>query len=607
MTGFKTKIKSGVQQDDNILYKDEMALMESFRRNRKNSLKTLISLFKGHYCALAGSVLFFVIKHSPTWVLPIVTANIINAVTAHDENMIRLLIVNELLMLVFLLQNIGTNYIHTWLYAKTVRTVEKELRGALVVKLQQLSITYHKEMQSGRLQSKVMRDVEQIQNLASQIFVSLLTILLNIAVSFGVVIFKSRTVFLFFICTIPVSVLIMTAFKGKIKSHNTEFRKEMEETSAKVMEMVEMIPVTKAHALEDRETEKMERQLKKVAEKGLRLDMIQTYFSSISWVVFQVFQVFCLIFTAYMAWRGRIGVGDITLYQTYFTSIVAQVASVVTLLPVIAKGLESVDSIGDILCANDVEDNRKKKKVTDVRGRIDFRNVTFAYKGEADPVLERLNLSIHPGETVAFVGGSGSGKSTILNLVIGFLTPQSGKVEIDGQDLKDLDLKSYREHIAVVPQESILFTGTIAENITYGSDDISQEKLQQCIKAANLEEVIQKLPAGGETMITEHGNNLSGGQRQRISIARAFVRDPAILILDEATSALDSASEKKIQDSVAQLVKGRTTLIVAHRLSTIQNADKIAVVGNGGILEYGTYDELMARQGEFYRLKEMQR
>lgn len=607
MTGFKTKIKSGVQQDDNILYKDEMALMESFRRNRKNSLKTLISLFKGHYCALAGSVLFFVIKHSPTWVLPIVTANIINAVTAHDENMIRLLIVNGLLMLVFLLQNIGTNYIHTWLYAKTVRTVEKELRGALVVKLQQLSITYHKEMQSGRLQSKVMRDVEQIQNLASQIFVSLLTILLNIAVSFGVVIFKSRTVFLFFICTIPVSVLIMTAFKGNIKSHNTEFRKEMEETSAKVMEMVEMIPVTKAHALEDRETEKMERQLKKVAEKGLRLDMIQTYFSSISWVVFQVFQVFCLIFTAYMAWRGRIGVGDITLYQTYFTSIVAQVASVVTLLPVIAKGLESVDSIGDILCANDVEDNRKKKKVTDVRGQIDFRNVTFAYKGEEDPVLERLNLSIHPGETVAFVGGSGSGKSTILNLVIGFLTPQSGKVEIDGQDLTDLDLKSYREHIAVVPQESILFTGTIVENITYGSDDISQEKLQQCIKAANLEEVIQKFPAGGETMITEHGNNLSGGQRQRISIARAFVRDPAILILDEATSALDSASEKKIQDSVAQLVKGRTTLIVAHRLSTIQNADKIAVVGNGGILEYGTYDELMARQGEFYRLKEMQR
>lgn len=430
---------------------------------------------------------------------------------------------------------------------------------------------------------------------------------MNIAVSFGVVIFKSRTVFLFFICTIPVSVLIMTAFKGKIKSHNTEFCKEMEETSAKVMEMVEMIPVTKAHALEDRETEKMERQLKKVAEKGLRLDMIQTYFSSISWVVFQVFQVFCLIFTAYMAWRGRIGVGDITLYQTYFTSIVAQVASVVTLLPVIAKGLESVDSVGDILCANDVEDNRKKKKVTDVRGQIDFRNVTFAYKGEADPVLERLNLSIHPGETVAFVGGSGSGKSTILNLEIGFLTPQSGKVEIDGQDLTDLDLKSYREHIAVVPQESILFTGTIVENITYGSDDISQEKLQQCIKAANLEEVIQKFPAGGETMITEHGNNLSGGQRQRISIARAFVRDPAILILDEATSALDSASEKKIQDSVAQLVKGRTTLIVAHRLSTIQNADKIAVVGNGGILEYGTYDELMARQGEFYRLKEMQR
>lgn len=346
-------------------------MMHIFSRNRKNNLRTLLSLFKGHYGALVGSIFFFIIKHSPTWVLPIVTANIINAVTDHNGNITKILILNTILMIAFLVQNIPTNYIHTWLYAKTVRTVEKELREALVCKLQQLSITYHKEMQSGRLQSKIMRDVEQIQNLASQIFISLLTIILNIGVSFGVVIFKSRIVFLFFLCTIPVSVLIIVGFKGKIKTHNRAFRKEMEETSAKVMEMVEMIPVTKAHALEDQEARKMSEQLRKVAEKGLQLDMIQTYFSSISWVAFQIFQVFCLAFTAYIAWRGIIGVGDITLYQTYFSSIVAQIASIVTLLPIIAKGLESVESIGDVLCANDIEDNCRKKKVVDIAVKKD--------------------------------------------------------------------------------------------------------------------------------------------------------------------------------------------------------------------------------------------
>ena len=267
-------------------------ITQMFRENKGHSLKTLLLLFRGRYLALFGSIFFFVIKHSPTWVLPIVTANIINAVTDKEGDIVRILTVNTILMLVFLVQNVATNYIHTWLYAKSVRGVEKELREALIVKLQQLSITYHKEMQSGRLQSKIMRDVEQVQTLASQIFISLITIILNIVVSFGVVIYKSKIVFLFFVCTIPVAVLIIVGFKGKIKSHNREFREEMEETSAKVMEMVEMIPVTKAHAMEDKETEKMERQLTRIAQKGLKLDMVQTYFSSISWVAFQIFQVF---------------------------------------------------------------------------------------------------------------------------------------------------------------------------------------------------------------------------------------------------------------------------------------------------------------------------
>ncbi len=599
-------MKNYTMQQEIDLDASEKALLETFKRNEGNSLKTLLGIYKGYYLKLFFSIMFFAIKHSPVWVLPIVTANIINAATNRPDNAGAVILINALIMSFFVIQNVFSNYIHTWLYAKTVRNVERELRSSLVRKLQQLSITYHNEMQSGRLQSKIMRDVEQIETLSSQIFITVLSILLNIVVAFGIVIMKSPTVFLFFLATIPVAVFLMVTFKKRIKSYNADFRREMEETSVRVMEMVELIPVTRAHALEKQEMQKMDNQLGHVAEKGLKLDMIQTYFSSISWVSFQLFQVICLAFTGYLASRGRISVGEVVMYQTYFSSIVNQVSNVITLLPTISKGLESVDSISDILLCHDIEDNRNKKKVRSLTGNITFDHVTFQYPDADTPVLKDLSFQIHAGETIAFVGSSGAGKTTILNMVIGFIKASSGKVLIDNMDINTLDLQAYRSHIAVVPQQSILFSGSIRENITYGMDDIPKELLNKIIRAANLDELVASLPDGLDTMITEHGSNLSGGQRQRISIARAFIRDPKILILDEATSALDTISEKKIQDAIHNLIKDRTTLIVAHRLSTIRDADKIAVVGNGGIVEFGTYDELLELKGEFYRLKNLQ-
>lgn len=581
-------------------------LTEVFKKNQSSSLKILLGLYKGHYGELLISIIFFIIKHSPVWILPIVTANIINIATHPDEGSARKITINIIFMSVMILQNVLTNYVHVFLYSRAIRNVERGLRSSLVRKLQQLSIAYHRQMQSGRLQSKIMRDVEQVETLSAQIFITVLSILLNVVVALSVVIFKSLTVFLFFIVTIPVAVIIMTLFKGKIKRYNADFRQEMEETSVKVMEMVELIPVTRAHGLEHRESEKMETQLTSVAQKGLKLDMIQSYFSSISWVSFQIFQVICLGFTGYLAARGTIQVGDVVMYQTYFGSIVAQVANMITLLPTIAKGLESVRSIGDVLLCNDVEDTRKKKKLKQVEGQITFEDVAFGYEDSDQLLLEHLNFTIEKGETIAFVGASGAGKTTILNMVIGFQKPTAGKILIDGQDITNIHLPSYRSHIAVVPQNSILFTGSIRENITYGLDQISEEELVHIIKEANLEDLIASLPQGIDTKIMEHGGNLSGGQRQRISIARAFVRHPKILILDEATSALDSVSEAKIQEAIGHLVKDRTTLIVAHRLSTIRNADKIAVIGNGGLEEFGTYEELMAKKGEFYKLRQLQ-
>jgi len=449
---------------------------EIFKRHQKSSLKTLLALYKGYYLQLFFSIVFFAIKHSPVWLLPIATANIINAATNPNEGANKTIIINVVFMVIMIVQNVFSNYVHVVLYSKTIRNVERQLRSSLVRKLQQLSITYHHEMQSGRLQSKIMRDVEQVETLSSQIFITVLSILLNIIVAFSVVIFKSVTVFCFFLATVPVAVVIMVFFKGKIKSYNAAFRKEMEETSVQVMEMVEMIPVTRAHALEKQESEKMDRQLINVANKGLKLDVIQSYFSSISWVAFQVFQVICLGFTGCLAVKGKIQVGDVVMYQTYFGTIVSQVSGIITLLPIIAKGLESVNSIGDVLLCNDIEDNRKKKKVKEVEGEITFEHVGFSYKDSDSPLFDDLSFSIHKGETIAFVGASGAGKTTILNMVIGFQQATKGRVLIDGQDLSKLNLRSYRSHIAVVPQTSILFTGTIRENITQTSHPKSGHK-----------------------------------------------------------------------------------------------------------------------------------
>jgi ATP-binding cassette subfamily B protein len=253
-----------------------------------------------------------------------------------------------------------------------------------------------------------------------------------------------------------------------------------------------------------------------------------------------------------------------------------------------------------------VEDYRNKPKINKIDGNFEFKQVHFHYKDSDNEILNELNLSVKAGETIAFVGKSGAGKSTILNLIIGFIHPTEGTVLLDGKDLNKIDLKSYRTNLAVVPQNSILFSGTIRENITYGLPSVTEKQLEKAVEDANLVELIDSLPEGLDTKISEHGSNLSGGQRQRISIARALIRNPKIIILDEATSALDSISEQKIQIAINNLVKNRTTFIVTHRLSTIRNADRIAFIKDGKCTEIGSYDELIEKQGDFYQLRNLQ-
>lgn len=587
-------------------FETEGTLTEEFEKNKHNSLKLLLNIYKGNYGKLLVSSFFFVLKHTPAWAMPIAIAGIVDVATNPGDYPVGKIAYYVGIMVILIVQNIPTNYIYVRMYSLAIRDVEARLRGSLIRKLQQLSIGYHKNMQSGRLQSKIIRDVEAVESMSTQVFTSLLAIVINIVVAFSIIITKNMVVFLFFLVTIPIAVITIIAFRKKIRLRNTEFRKEMEETSAKVIEMVELIPVTRAYSVEEKEINRLEEQISKVAHKGYKLDVIQSLFGSVSWVIFQLFQVLCLAFTGTLAYKGKISVGDIVLYQTYFSTIVNSISQIANLVPIFTKGIESLNSIGDILTVHDVESYKGKRKVKKLEGYYEFNDVVFSYGDGEKNVLNHFNLQVNKGETIALVGGSGAGKTTIMNLIIGFLKPTEGTVLIDGKDMRELDIRSYRRFMAVVPQDSILFADTLRNNITYGLDSISEAQLDQVLQQTSLKELVDSLPMGLDTVIGEHGGKLSGGQRQRISIARALLRDPEVVLLDEATSALDSISELKIQDSLEILTKDKTTFVVAHRLSTIQNADKIVVLKEGNVEEIGTYAQLMEKKGEFYKLKTLQ-
>jgi ATP-binding cassette subfamily B protein len=267
------------------------------------------------------------------------------------------------------------------------------------------------------------------------------------------------------------------------------------------------------------------------------------------------------------------------------------------LAPTLTKGLSSLRSLGEVLTNEDVEHNEGREVVTTVRGELQFVGVTYQYPEAPEPAVNELALTVTTGETIALVGPSGAGKSTLVNLAIGFIRPTRGVLLLDGRDMETLDLRTYRQFVSVVPQETVLFEGSVAENVGYGIADADAAHIEKALRDANAWEFVIQLPEGVHTLLGPRGATLSGGQRQRLAIARALIRNPRVLILDEATSALDTASELLVQEALERLMAGRTTFIVAHRLSTIRNADRIAVMDRGRIVELGTHEELLSAGG----------
>ena len=418
---------------------------------------------------------------------------------------------------------------------------------------------------------------------------------------------KQPLLALYFLITMPAGVALLKIFDRRFKEQYKAMREETEQMNARVGEMIQMLPVTRAHGLEDVETRDVRTVFGRIRDRGLEVDTLTEFFASSSWFTFMCFQLACLVFSAWLVVQHRITVGDAVMYHTYFGMLIGAVQQFLSVFPAMAQGADAIRSLGEVLEADQVERNDGKPAAPDpLRGEISFENVSFNYPSGREVALKEISLHIKAGETIAFVGESGAGKSTLVNLAIGFRSPTAGKIFLDGKDLRELDLRTYRRQIGVVPQTTLLFNGTLRENVTYGLEKISDAALWKVLADANLAEFVRSLPKQLDTPLGEQGAQLSGGQRQRLAIARALVCNPRLVILDEATSALDTESERLVQEALVRLTQGRTTLIVAHRFSTIRHAHRIVVLQKGEIVEQGTQAELLACEGQFYRLAKLQ-
>jgi len=548
------------------------------------------------------AILAFACKEIPLWFLPVVTARIIDIVATGGE--ISTVLIWFSVAAVLLIQNYPMHIVYTRNFMTVVRDTGADLRNALAARLQSLSIGYHTRVSSSIVQTKVVRDVENVELMLQQVTHPLLSATM---VMIGAVSMTAIAVPEFlpvYALAVPIAIGIRYGLRNRSRERNEVFRREVETLSARVGEMASLIPVTRAHGLEQTAVTRVASGADGVRRAGLHLDMLNGHVASISWVAMQLLAVGCLVLAAIFSLTGFLPItpGEVVLLSTYFTLLTGGLTQLLMLIPVGARGLESMRSISEVLQEPDLEQNEGKRSVAQVGGHLELEHVSQRYDGAERDAVHDVSLDIPPGETVAFVGSSGSGKSTMLNLVLGFVRPTSGRILLDGVDMQDLDLRTVRRSVSVVPQESVLFEGTIRENIAYGLDDVSDERLREALRDANAAEFVDRLPDGWDTVVGERGARLSGGQRQRLAIARALVRDPRILLLDEATSALDPESEELVKEALNRLMKGRTTLVVAHRLSTIRQADRIVVLEHGEVVEIGSHGALVAAQGRYAHL-----
>ena len=483
--------------------------------------------------------------------------------------------------------------------------MQAEMRSDMFKKLQSLPYTYYDNNETGKIMSRMTNDLMDISELAhhgpENVFICSVMIFFSFFYLFSI---DKILTLIVFVC-VPILITVSIILRRKMREAFMESRKSIAVINAALESSISGIRVTKAFTNTNTETEKFERGNSLFVEARRKAYKVMARFHSSSAFVTDIFNVVVLIAGGLFLYAGRINFGD---YSTFIVSINLFIHPIMTLIGFVEQyqnGVTGFERFLEILDETPETDREGAKPIEKVSGNIELSNVEFSYN-DSKEIIQNFSLSIKKGQKIALVGPSGGGKTTICHLLPRFYEYESGKITIDGIDIKDITLESLRQNIGIVQQDVFLFDGTIGENILYGKPDATYEEMVLAAKRANIDEYVNTLEKGYDTPIGERGVKLSGGQKQRLSIARVFLKNPAILILDEATSALDNTTEILIQTALDELCQGRTTLVVAHRLSTVRNADRIAVISGGTIIEEGTHDELMEQNGEYATLYRLQ-
>lgn len=480
--------------------------------------------------------------------------------------------------------------------------IETDMRYDIFNHLQKLSDSYFNETKVGQIMARITSDLFDITEFAHHCPEEYFIGLIKVIVSFVILIQVNVSLSLMIFFTIPVMIFVASRYKNTMRKGFKDQKKQIGEINSNIEDSLLGVRVVKSFANEDMEMEKFQTGNNKFLDIKRETYTSMAGFSTVTNIFDGIMYAMVIFFGGLFVINGRMSGGDLVAFVLYVQTLLVAVRRIVDFTEQFQKGMTGIERFVETLNQDiDIFDDEDAVELEDVKGLIELDDVSFEYN-DGEPILSNINMKIKPGENVALVGPSGGGKSTICNLIPRFWDVKSGAVRIDGKDVRKIKLKSLRNNIGTVQQDVYLFSGSVRDNILYGRPDATEEEMIEAAKAAGAYDFIIKLPEGFDTYIGERGVKLSGGQKQRLSIARVFLKNPPILILDEATSALDNKSEAIVQDSLEKLTLGRSTLTIAHRLTTVQNADLILVLTDDGIVERGSHRELMDKKGYYYKL-----